>query len=142
MYKITKLQSTGLKESTFWLQGKTELPHIIGLTASIVSENVNLSKFEQKIKEVELALDSKVITTTDLKNILKFVTQPEESFETFESPRDLQFIRNIVQMGLENLNLIKNAEISEIEKDEEFDRIGVKKQKKEAEDTVKKYNRY
>ena len=118
------------------------MPHIIGLTASIVSENVNLSKFEQKIKEVELALDSKVITTTDLKNILKFVTQPEESFETFESPRDLQFIRNIVQMGLENLNLIKNAEISEIEKDEEFDRIGVKKQKKEAEDTVKKYNRY
>ena len=118
------------------------MPHIIGLTASIVSENVNLSKFEQKIKEVELALDSKVITTTDLKNILKFVTQPEESSVPFDSPTVLDFLRNIVDMGLENLDVIKDAEISEIEKNQEFDIIGVKKQKKEAEDTVKKYNRY
>ena len=118
------------------------MPHIIGLTASIVSENVNLSKFVEKIKEVEQVLDAKVITTTDLRNILKFVTQPEESYETFDTPTVLQFIRNIVDMGLENLNRIKVAEIFEIEKNQEFDRIGVKKQTKEAEDTVKKYNRY
>ena len=118
------------------------MPHIIGLTASIVSENVDLSKFAKKIKEVEQVLDAKVITTTDLRNILKFVTQPEESFVSFDSPTVLQFLRNIVGMGLENLNHIKDAEISEIEKNREFDRIGVKKQTKEAEDTVKKYKRY
>ena len=117
------------------------MPHIIGLTASIVSENVNLSKFAKKIKEVEQVLDAKVITTTDLRNILKFVTQPEESYETFDTPTVLQFIRNIVDTGLANLNRIKVAEIFEIEKNQEFDRIGVKKQTKEAEDTVKKYKR-
>ena len=121
--------------------GLIELPHVVGLTASIVSKSLkNLEDFAIEIKKVEEALDSKVITTKDVNDILKFVTQPDESFCTYQ-PHLQSFLDEIIENGLKKLTLIRNEEIKKIELCMSLDRISTKIRIKEAEETFKTFQR-
>ena len=117
------------------------MPHVVGLTASIVSKSLkNLEDFAIEIKKVEEALDSKVITTKDVNDILKFVTQPDESFCTYQ-PHLQSFLDEIIENGLKKLTLIRNEEIKKIELYMSLDQISTKIGIKEAEETFKTFQR-
>ena len=100
----------------------------------------NLEDFAIEIKKVEEALDSKVITTKDVRDILKFVTQPDESFRTYQPPPQ-SFLDEIIENGLKKLSLIRNAEIKKIELCMSLDQISTKIRIKEAEETFKTFQR-
>jgi hypothetical protein len=52
-------------------EGSEKLPHILGLTASIVTQKCDKEKFLLRKCELENATDSKAITTEDLASLLK-----------------------------------------------------------------------
>ena len=62
----------------------SKLPKILGLTACLMVKNVTVEKFHQEKNILEGILDSKVETATDLYEILKHVTNPDEYKVTFE----------------------------------------------------------
>ena len=61
-----------------------KLPHILALSASIVPSKCNKLSFPEKKKELELSLDSKVITTDGIKDLLLYVTNPIESMVLYK----------------------------------------------------------
>ncbi len=87
-----------------------DLPHVLGLSASIVTSKVSIDKFRRKMLELEGILDSKVITTKDLGNLLLHATQPDEIVEGYESPPSLPDLEAIVNDGIAILEAMKEAE--------------------------------
>ena len=128
------------------------MPHVVGLTASIVSKSLKTSKgshkcidhvlecFAREIKEVEKALDATVITTKYLSDILKYVTQPDESFRTYQPPPK-SFLDEIIENGLKKLSHICEKETKKFEINMNLDRVSTKIRIKEAEDTFKNFQR-
>ncbi len=87
-----------------------------------------------------MALDSNVITTKDLRDILKYVTQPDESFWTYQPP-PVSFLGEIIKHGLKKLADICEKEIKKIEPNMNLDQVNTKIRIKEAEDTLKTFQR-
>ena len=54
-------------------------PHILGLTASIISGKCKPNKLEESIKKLEATLNARVETATDLAEVAKYATNPHES---------------------------------------------------------------
>nr|XP_040578741.1 endoribonuclease Dicer-like [Lepeophtheirus salmonis] len=78
-----------------------KVPHILGLSASVViSQCDDELKFLREKKTLEANLDSKIITTMDLDNYLRFVTQPRECLKQYHAPSLGTDISNIVDDGL------------------------------------------
>ncbi|CAB4054972.1 DICER1 [Lepeophtheirus salmonis] len=78
-----------------------KVPHILGLSASVViSQCDDELKFLREKKILEANLDSKIITTMDLDNYLRFVTQPHECLKQYHAPSLGTDISNIVDDGL------------------------------------------
>ena len=66
------------------LRGK-DVPKILGLTACLMVKDVTPEKFQVATNNLEQILDAKVETTEDLYEILKYVTNPDESVEEYEN---------------------------------------------------------
>ena len=122
------------------LKGVKKLPHIIGLTASIVTKKMQPHQFPIMVKEIEKVLDAKVITCSNMRNILKYVTQPEEITETYEASEELSFLDPILFEGLSKIKRILIKELNRIKRD--YSGIEVKKHEKEANETFKKFKRF
>ena len=60
-----------------------ELPRILGLTACLMVKSVPVYKFHTEKEILEKIMDSKVETTEDLYDILKYVTSPHERISVF-----------------------------------------------------------
>lgn len=54
-------------------------PHILGLTASIISGKCRPNKLEDSIRKLEATLNASVETATDLAEVAKYATNPQES---------------------------------------------------------------
>ena len=121
-------------------RGLGKLPHIIGLTASIVTKKMDPQRFPGMVKEIEKVLDAKVITCSNMRNILKYVTQPEEITETYEAPEKLSFLDPILKHGLSEIRKIYIKEIHRINR--YYSDIEIKKHEEEAEKTFKKFKRF
>ena len=57
-----------------------KLPKVLGLTACLMVKAVRVEKFHEERRILEQIMDSRVETTTDLYEILKYVTAPSEEF--------------------------------------------------------------
>ena len=64
-------------------EGTGQLPKILGLTACLMVKSVPVHKFHTEKEILEDIMDSKVETTEDLYDILKYVTSPDESLRVF-----------------------------------------------------------
>ena len=63
----------------------------------------NLAEFIREKNELEKILDSKVITTEDLANLLKFATQPNESVIKYRASAALPEVSRIINVGIDSL---------------------------------------
>ena len=85
------------------------MPHVLALTASIVTTKVkSLAEFIKEKTELEKILDSEVITTEDLANLLKFATQPNESVRKYKASSALPEVSGIIHVGTETLDSLKS----------------------------------
>ena len=64
----------------------------------------SLAEFVKEKTELEKILDSEVITTEDLANLLKFATQPNESVRKYKALPLLQEVSGIISEGIETLD--------------------------------------
>ena len=117
------------------------MPHVLALTASIVTTKVkNLAEFVKEKTELEKILDSEVITTEDLANLLKFATQPNESVRKYKALPLLQEVSGIISEGIETLDFLKTERINKIESDNDpgFD----KNARQAIEDTKSQFKKF
>ena len=118
------------------------MPHVLALTASIVTTKVkNLAEFIREKNELEKILDSEVITTEDLANLLKFATQPNESVRKYGASAALPEVSGIINAGTETLDSLKTERIKKIEFDIDLRGIPGKQAIKDTESQCKKFNR-
>ena len=85
----------------------------------------SLAEFVKEKTELEKILDSEVITTEDLANLLKFATQPNESVRKYKALPLLQDVSEIIYGGIETLDFLKSERIKKIELDSDL--RGIKK---------------
>ena len=95
------------------------LPKILGLTASLMVKKVTKDRFHAEKKILEDLMDSKVETTTDLYDILKYVTAPREDICPFQA--DIQnyselyeLIQKHCEVALGKLGDIYNKELGRL----------------------------
>lgn len=62
-----------------------EIPHILGLTASIIPSKCKPGDIEQKIKDLEEILSARSQTAEDLQQVALYATNPEEHVVPYES---------------------------------------------------------
>lgn len=118
-----------------------ECPRVLALSASIVPTRCTIQNFQEKKKELEAILDSEVITTTNLGNLLKYVTNPKEEYEEYDTTLEIQeFISIFEHHFLEKLNRIQNDHI--LSKELELDMVTFGNIKEEVERKCKKYRKY
>merc|ERR1711972_1285219 len=65
-----------------------ECPRILAMSASIVPNKCEMSTFLTRKKELEVILDSTVITTENLGNLLQYVANPSIEISVFEGMQD------------------------------------------------------
>ena len=93
-------------------------PRILGLSASLVTSKVkSIEEFHKMRRELEFILDSTVITTEDLADLLKFATQPEEIQITYQSSPIIPYVTQIIDEGQERLETILKDKIRSIHSD-------------------------
>ena len=63
--------------------GLSELPRILGLSASIVAQKCTKEQFKTLKKKLEAAMDSTVITTDDLANVLRWAKRSCSRLDMF-----------------------------------------------------------
>ena len=118
------------------------MPHVLALTASIVTTKVkSLAEFVKEKTELEKILDSEVITTEDLANLLKFATQPNESVRKYKALPLLQDVSEIIYGGIETLDFLKSERIKKIELDSDLRGIPAKQAIDDAKSQFKKFKR-
>ena len=119
-----------------------DAPHVLGLTASIVTGKMNnLAQFHEELRKLEDILDSQVITTSDLANLLKFATQPDEKTLSYQPSLIDHEISKMIVQGMNSLDNIQNQEISQIEHSDILLGIPAKRAIDEAKSSFKKFNR-
>ena len=79
----------------------------------------SLAEFVKEKTELEKILDSEVITTEDLANLLKFATQPNESVRKYKALPLMQDVSEIIYEGIETMDFLKTERIKKIELDSE-----------------------
>ena len=60
-------------------------PHILGLSASIISGKCRPGELKKKLKELEVTLNCRVETASDLAEVAKYATDPDEVLLCFNS---------------------------------------------------------
>ncbi len=60
-------------------------PHILGLTASIISGKCKPGDLTNKVKDLEKKLNCRTETADDLEEVAKYATNPEEALVTYDS---------------------------------------------------------
>ena len=119
-----------------------ETPHVLGLTASIVTSKMNsLAKFLEEKSKLEKVLDSEVITTSDMANLLKFATQPDESMIVYDPLQIYPDLGQAINQGVEALESLKRSEIQKIELSPDLIGIPGKKAIEDAKSMSKKFDR-
>lgn len=71
---------------------KEKWPHVLGLSASIISGKCKLGNLSTQLEALEETLHCRIETTRDLKEVARYVTNPEESFLTFSTKLSPQVI--------------------------------------------------
>ena len=118
------------------------MPHVLALTASLVTQKINsLAEFIGEKNKLEKILDSEVITTEDLANLLKYATQPNESTRTYGALAALPDVSKIIHEGTEALDLLKTKRIKDIELDDNLKGPSAGIAIEYAEKQWKKFNR-
>ena len=101
----------------------------------------SLAEFVKEKTELEKILDSEVITTEDLANLLKFATQPNESVRKYKALPLLQDVSEIIYGGIETLDFLKSERIKKIELDSDLWGIPAKQAIDDAKSQFKKFKR-
>ena len=101
----------------------------------------SLAEFVKEKTELEKILDSEVITTEDLANLLKFATQPNESVRKYKALPLLQDVSEIIYGGIETLDFLKSERIKKIELDSDLRGIPAKQAIDDAKSQFKKFKR-
>ena len=101
----------------------------------------SLAEFVEEKTELEKILDSEVITTEDLANLLKFATQPNESVRKYKALPLLQDVSEIIYGGIETLDFLKSERIKKIELDSDLRGIPAKQAIDDAKSQFKKFKR-
>ena len=116
------------------------MPHVLALTASLVTKKIkSKDEFKRKKNELEEILDSKVITTENLANLLKFATKPTESTRTYGALAVQPKVSEIIKEGTKALDLLKTDRSMEIDNNLKGADAGIAIQ--DAEKQCKKFNR-
>lgn len=63
-------------------------PHILGLSASIISGKCKPGDLRKKLRDLEVNLDCRVAAASDLAEVAKYATNPDESFVSYGSWSD------------------------------------------------------
>lgn len=128
-----------------YLLSADQLPHVLALTASIVTSKIkDLAEFIKEKSKLEEILDSEVITTEDLADLLKFATQPDESTLTYGIIPALPEESRLIAEGIEELQKITDQQINKIKQFElnmDLDRIQAKISMKYTDGQSKKFTR-
>ena len=95
------------------------LPRILGLTACLMVKKVTKDRFHVEKKILEDLMDSKVETTTDMYDILKYVTAPRESICRFPAGNQncsqlYKMIESHCQVALVKLTEVYNNELARL----------------------------
>ena len=101
----------------------------------------SLAEFVKEKTELEKILDSEVITTEDLANLLKFATQPNESVRKYGALPLIQEVSGIISEGIETLDFLKSERIKKIELDSDLRGIPAKQAIDDAKSQFKKFKR-
>ena len=101
----------------------------------------SLAEFVKEKTELEKILDSEVITTEDLANLLKFATQPNELVRKYKALPLLQDVSEIIYGGIETLDFLKSERIKKIELDSDLWGIPAKQAIDDAKSQFKKFKR-
>ena len=94
-----------------------DLPKILGLTACLMVKSVPVHKFHTEKEILEDIMDSRVETTEDLYDILKYVTSPDERISVFEDNLEDVRQKTIIDRCFEAQQLlhdIKEAELARL----------------------------
>jgi hypothetical protein len=94
-----------------------------------------------KKNELETILDSKVITTTDLANLLKFATQPDEHVVTYKPSPAMLDVGQIISNGISDLEMIGVKEKGRIDSSDVLLGVPGKVAIQDVENSVKKFKR-
>ena len=96
----------------------SSLPKILGLTACLMVKSVPLHKFQEEKRILEEIMDSRVETTEDLYEILKYVTNPDEEVVNYiktQSQNEIQMIiSQILETGIGQLADLYQAEKTQL----------------------------
>ena len=90
---------------------REDRPHILGLTASIISGKCKPGDLTIKVKELEEKLDCRTETASDLEEVAKYATNPEEALVTYDSGSLVQEILQI-KSNMEDLLTFFNESCS------------------------------
>ena len=101
----------------------------------------SLADFVKEKTELEKILDSEVITTEDLADLLKFATQPNESARKYRALSLLHEVSQIISEGIENLDFLTTERIKKIELDSDLRGIPARQAIDDAKSQFKKFKR-
>ena len=101
----------------------------------------SLAEFVKEKTELEKILDSEVITTEDLANLLKFATQPDESVRKYKALPLLQEVSEIIYEGIKTMDFLKTERIKKIELDSDLRGIPAMQAIDDAKSQFKKFKR-
>jgi len=96
----------------------SHVPKVLGLTACVVVKTANVEQFRKEKEALEETMDATVATTEDLVEILKFVTNPDESIEKYKVDGEQQTevdILAIADWAESQIVSIKQEELTKIE---------------------------
>jgi endoribonuclease Dicer len=86
---------------------EAEHPHILGLTAAVLSGKCKPHKLKEKIRNLEVTLRSRCATTRDLASVEEYGTKPEEELLSYSS--DEGIFDEIISTLSDCESLLKNA---------------------------------
>ena len=117
-----------------------KLPHILALSASIVPSKCNEVSFPEKKKELELSLDSKVITTDGIKDLLLYVTNPIESMVLYKPDTACPaLVSTLESKSIEQLESVRKNYFSN---ESFYDELSFGNAKNEIDSKIKKFKKY
>lgn len=69
----------------YFKSGRHNRPHILGLSASIISGKCKPNDLQRKLTSLEVNLDCRISTASDLAEVAKYATNPDEAFVSYDS---------------------------------------------------------
>ena len=89
------------------------LPRILGLTASVIQKKCKSREVPKMLKELEICLDSHLVTSSNYDEVLEYTTKPKEVFVPYDNTltvrnEHFKMIIDVLCHHLDNLVLEKN----------------------------------